>query len=87
MCVPSVLDKHPNHHDKDDNVKKQDGKDGAEESTKEHCRINDKTAAGKNENKSTECHLMHWAIVNLQSLNIWCGSAYDKISAEYIWEV
>ena len=52
MCVPSVLDKYPNHHDKDDNVKKQDAKDGAEEGTKEHCRINNKTAGGKNENEN-----------------------------------
>ena len=44
MCIPSVLNKYPNHHDKDDNVKKQDGKDGTQESTKEYSRIKDKTA-------------------------------------------
>ena len=95
MCVPSVLNKYSNHHDKDDNVEEQDGKDGAEEGTKEHCRIKDKTAGGKNEKKciclccvllgiSVMHCTLHSKINGSQSLNIWCRSAYNKISADCI---
>ena len=69
MYVPSVLDEGPDYHDKDDNVKKQDGKDGTKESTKEYCRIKDKTAGeGKmRPNVSTyvvcyyryQCHVLY----------------------------
>ena len=50
MCVPSVLDEDLDYHDKDDTVEKQDSKDGAQEGTKEHCRVKDETAGGENEN-------------------------------------
>ena len=49
-CVPSVLDEDLDYHDEDDTVKEQDGKDGAQEGTKEHCRVKDETAGGENEN-------------------------------------
>ena len=97
-CVPSVLDKGLDYHDKDDNVEEQDGKNGTKESTKEYCRIIDKTAGGKNEKKCVRlcCALLdisvmyctlHLTINDSQSLNIWCGSAYKKISADYIRQV
>ena len=49
-CVSGVCNEDPNHHDKDDKIEEQYGKDGAQEGTKEYCRIKDKTAGGRNEN-------------------------------------
>ena len=46
-CFPSVLDEDADHHDKDDNIKDQDGKDGAQEGTKEYCSIRDKATGGR----------------------------------------
>ena len=50
-CFPSVLDEDADHHDKDDNIKDQDGKDGAQEGTKEYCRIRDKATTGRKRTK------------------------------------
>ena len=49
-CVSGVCNEDPNHHDKDDKIEEQYGKDGPQESTKEYCRIKDKAAGGRNEN-------------------------------------
>ena len=67
-CIPSVLDEGLDYHDEDDTVKEQDGKDGAQEGTKKHCRIIDETAGGGKWNTSYllmlctteyECHVLH----------------------------
>ena len=52
-CFPSVLDEDADHHDKDDNIKDQDGKDWAQEGTKEYCRIRDKATGGRKRIKSS----------------------------------
>ena len=57
MCSGCACD----HHDKDDNIKDQDGKDGAQEGSKEYCRIRDEAAIDEGERTITciseyECH-------------------------------
>ena len=94
-CIPSVLDEDLDYHDEDDTVKEQDGKDGAQEGTKKHCRIKDETAGGGNGTQviclccvllgmSVMYCTLHSTVNDLQSLNFWCGSAYNKISADCI---
>jgi len=46
-CPPVVLDDHPDHQNKNDNIEEQDGKDGTQEGTKENCSIRDEAAGGK----------------------------------------
>ena len=36
-----MLDEDPDHHDKDDSIKDQDDKNGAQKGSKEYCRIRD----------------------------------------------
>jgi len=47
-----VLDEDPDHHDKDDSIKDQDGKDGPQEGTKEYTNvINEATGREKKKTK------------------------------------
>ena len=41
-----MLDEYTYHHNKDDNVKEQDGKDGSQEGTKEYTSVANETAGG-----------------------------------------
>ena len=51
-CVPGVLDEDPDHHDKDDNVEDQDGKDGSQKGTKKHTNVIDEATGVRKENAS-----------------------------------
>ena len=89
-CVPDVLDEDSNHHDKNNNIEKQDDKDGAQKGSKEYCRIRDEATIEEGE-RSTTCitnvsviYHCNCAISNLQSWNVCCRDAYNKISADYI---
>ena len=49
-CFQGPLDEDDDHHDKDDSIKDQDGKDGTQEGAKKHTNFINKAPGGKKGN-------------------------------------